>query len=40
MAKDIKSAISRSTETLVGDALGAVSLMVILFVGLSLPVLV
>ena len=37
MAKDIKNVISRSDLTLVSDALGAVSLVVILFVGLSLP---
>jgi hypothetical protein len=40
MANDIKSVIERSGETLLADALGAVSLLVMLFVGLSLPGLV
>ncbi len=37
MADDIKSALIRSRETIVWDAVGAVSLVVMLFVGLSLP---
>ncbi len=37
MAKEIKSVIARSRDTIVADAIGAVSLVVILFVGLSLP---
>ncbi|MFQ6552035.1 hypothetical protein AAD018_006775 [Aestuariibius insulae] len=37
MADDIKSALIRSRETIIGDAIGAVSLVVMLFVGLSLP---
>ncbi|SHE53326.1 hypothetical protein SAMN05444339_101643 [Loktanella atrilutea] len=37
MAKDIKTAIHRSRETLLADAIGAASLVVMLFVGLSLP---
>lgn len=40
MAKDIKSAITRSHDTIIADALGAVALLVMLFVGLSLPGLV
>ena len=37
MAEEIKSVIVRSRDTLLSDALGAVALMVLLFVGLSLP---
>ena len=37
MAQQIKSAITRSGDTLLADALGAVALVVMLFVGLSLP---
>ncbi|WP_269434054.1 hypothetical protein [Pelagovum pacificum] len=37
MAKELKSAITRSRDTILGDAIGAVSLAVMLFVGLSLP---
>ena len=37
MAKDIKSAITRSRDTIIADAIGAASLLVMLFVGLSLP---
>lgn len=37
MAKDLKSAIERSSETLIADAIGAASLVVMLVVGLSLP---
>ncbi len=37
MAKDIKTAIDRARDTIIPDAIGAVSLLVILFVGLSLP---
>lgn len=37
MAKDIKTAIYRSRDTIISDAIGAISLLVILFVGLSLP---
>ena len=37
MAKDIKSAITRSQDTIIADALGAAALLVMLFVGLSLP---
>ncbi|SHG73489.1 hypothetical protein SAMN05444003_0691 [Cognatiyoonia sediminum] len=37
MAKEIKSVVIRSSDTIIGDALGAVALLVILFVGLSLP---
>jgi len=37
MAKDIKSAMSRCGDTILADALGAVALVVMLFVGLSLP---
>ena len=40
MAQDIKSLIERTRETLVADALGAVSLVVILMGGLCLPALV
>lgn len=37
MAKDIKSMIDRSRETIVADALGAAALVVILMGGLVLP---
>lgn len=40
MAKDIRHAIARSRDTLLQDAVGALSLLVILFVGLCLPGLV
>jgi len=39
MLNDIKSALSRSSATLVEDALGAAALTVILLVGLYLPAL-
>ena len=37
MAKDIKAVIAKADHTLMTDALGAVALVVMLFVGLSLP---
>ena len=37
MAKEIKTVIDRSGDTILADALGVVSLVVMLFVGLSLP---
>ena len=37
MTKDIKTVIARSSDTLIADAIGAASLLVMLFVGLSLP---
>ncbi|WP_458790501.1 hypothetical protein [Yoonia sp. MH D7] len=37
MAKEIKTVIYRSRDTILGDALGAAALLVMLFVGLSLP---
>ena len=37
MTQDIRSAIARSRDTLLADALGAVALLVILIGGLSLP---
>ena len=37
MAKEIKDAVSRSKETLIADAVGCAALIVMLFVGLSLP---
>ncbi len=40
MARELKLVIYRSRDTIVGDALGAVSLIVLLFVGLCLPGLV
>ncbi|EAR50948.1 hypothetical protein OG2516_03068 [Oceanicola granulosus HTCC2516] len=40
MAKDLKRAVFHSRDTLLADSLGAASLMVILFVALSLPGLV
>ncbi|PRY75019.1 hypothetical protein CLV80_11455 [Yoonia maritima] len=40
MAKEIKDVIVRSRDTIISDALGVVALMVMLFVGLSLPGLV
>ena len=36
MARDIKSVIERSAETLISDAIGAACLMVMLVIGLSL----
>ena len=40
MAQDIKNAIHRSRETLLADAIGLASLVVMLFVGLSLPAMI
>lgn len=40
MLNDIKDIVARSRGTLVEDALGALSLLVILMVSLSLPTLV
>ncbi len=37
MAKDIKAALTRSPATVLSDLVGAVSLVVIFYVGLSLP---
>lgn len=37
MAKDIKQAITRSRDTLLADAVGAVSLVVMLVTALHLP---
>lgn len=37
MAQEIKSAIERSRSTILSDALGVASLVVILFASLSLP---
>ena len=37
MAKELKSVIERSRETLLADALGAAALMVLLLGGLVLP---
>ncbi|WP_019953650.1 MULTISPECIES: hypothetical protein [Yoonia] len=37
MAKEITTILIRSRHTLIGDALGIVALMVLLFVGLALP---
>ncbi|MDO6591579.1 MULTISPECIES: hypothetical protein [Rhodobacterales] len=37
MAKEIRDVIVRSRDTILADALGVVALMVMLFVGLSLP---
>ncbi|WP_342075519.1 hypothetical protein [Yoonia sp. SS1-5] len=37
MTQEIKSAFVRSRDTLFVDALGVVALIVMLFVGLSLP---
>jgi hypothetical protein len=37
MAKDIRTMIERSRDTLVSDAIGALSLVVMLVAGLSLP---
>ncbi|WP_282024939.1 hypothetical protein [Limimaricola cinnabarinus] len=37
MAQELKLVVNRSCDTLVADALGAASLMVLLFVGLWLP---
>lgn len=39
MLNEIKSAVSRSSATLIEDAIGAAALAVILLVGLYLPVL-
>ena len=40
MARDLKNALIESRDTLVWDALGVVALVVMLFVGLSLPAMV
>lgn len=37
MAKDIQQVIIRSSDTIVADALGMASLIVMLFAGLCLP---
>lgn len=37
MANEIKTAIIRSRDTILVDAIGAAALLVMLFVGLSLP---
>jgi len=37
MAKDIKFALIRSSDTIIADALGVAALGVMLFAGLSLP---
>jgi hypothetical protein len=37
MAKEIKTVIIRSSDTIIADAIGAAALLVMLFVGLSLP---
>lgn len=37
MAKEIRSVIERSSKTLISDAIGAASLVVMLVIGLSLP---
>ncbi len=37
MAKQLKSALVRSRDTLLADAVGAVALIVLLLGGLSLP---
>jgi hypothetical protein len=37
MAKEIKNALVRSSDTIVADALGVAALMVMLFAALSLP---
>ena len=37
MAKDIQTVIHRSRDTIIADAIGAASLIVMLFAGLSLP---
>ena len=37
MTRQIRSAVRRSQDTLIGDMLGALSLVVMLFVGLNLP---
>jgi len=40
MAKDLKSALTRSCDTILWDSVGVVALGVILFVGLSVPAMV
>lgn len=40
MTQDIKTAIIRSSDTIIADAIGATALLVMLFVGLTLPGLV
>lgn len=40
MARQVAEIIDRSRSTLLGDALGAVALIVILFGGLTLPALI
>lgn len=40
MMKDLKSVLARSSATLLQDAMGALSLVVLLVIGLNLPALV
>ena len=40
MAKELKAVIERSRDTLLADAFGVLALLVILFVGVSLPAMV
>ena len=40
MAEDLKAALTHSRETILGDAIGALSLVVLLLVGLTLPLLI
>ena len=37
MAKEIKSVIKRSSDTIIADAIGMAALVVMLFAALSLP---
>ena len=37
MAKEIKASITRSRDTILGDMIGALSLIVLLYTGLCLP---
>ena len=37
MAKEIKSVINRSSDTIIADAIGMAALVVMLFAALSLP---
>jgi hypothetical protein len=37
MLKDVKAVLARSSQTVIEDALGVVTLFVLLFAGLNLP---
>ena len=40
MTKDLKDALTQSRATLLGDAVGALSIVVLLWLGLTVPALI